>query len=190
MAERSKGKMRPSLVRASDLRPAEAAEKPSAQRDGHGHFAAGNRMGLGSRFTHTIKKALGSKAAEGEALVVARSARRVYAHVLASLPSDAAPVRALLAIYARHQALHAFYTLKAEAAGLDTPDGLALIAIADKQSQRAERVLVTVHDIARVHADKPDNNPELVPPWLVQAEPPALLASAPAAEDASTREVQ
>jgi hypothetical protein len=84
--------------------------------------------------------------------VVGRDARRVFGHVLASLPSDAPPVRALLAVYARHQALHAYYTTRAEELGLDSEDGLALLVVADRQSQRAERVLVTCHDLARVHA--------------------------------------
>lgn len=150
--ERSKGKMRPSLVRASDLTPPETEPKPTAQRDSHGHFAAGNRTALGARFTHAIRQSLGTKSATGAAVIVARDARRVFGHVLASLPSDAPPVRALLSIYARHQALHAYYTVRAEALGLDTPEGLRLLEVADRQSQRAERVLVTCHDLARVHA--------------------------------------
>src|ERR1700722_11240887 len=152
MPERSHGKMRPSLVRASDLEPGQSVAKPSDARTADGRFAAGNRASVAARFTHTIRKALGTKAATGEALIVARDARRVFAQVLAALPSDATPVRALLAVYARHQALHAYYTLKAEAEGLDTPKGLELLAVADRQSQRAERILVTVHDLARVHA--------------------------------------
>jgi hypothetical protein len=151
--ERSHGKLRPGLVRASDLARAEADAKPTGGRGRHGHFAPGNPIGLGARFTHTVRKSLGAKAATGEALIVARDARRVFGHVLASLPSDAPPVRALLAVYARHQALHAYYTLRAEAEGLDTEKGLELLAVADRQSQRAERVLVTCHDLARVHAD-------------------------------------
>lgn len=153
--ERSHGKARPTLPRASDQHPAEAVEKPSDQRAGHGHFAAGNRLGIEARFTHTVKKALGGSEGSGAALVVARDARRVFGHVLRTLPSDAAPVRALLAIYARHQALNAYYTVRAEALGLDTPEGLKLLEVADRQSQRAERVLVTVHDLARVHAKAP-----------------------------------
>ena len=157
--ERSHGKARPTLVRADDLKATDAAPKPREGRTAGGHFAAGNPIGRGARFTHTIRKALGAKAATGEALVVARDARRVFGHVLAALPSDAAPVRALLAVYARHQALNAYYTAKAEAAGLDTPKGLELLQVADRQSQRAERVLVTCHDLARIHAEKERSKP-------------------------------
>lgn len=162
--ERSKNKYRPSLTRASDLRPPKAVGKPTGGRAGHGHFAVGNPHGLGARFTHTVKKSLGTTEAKGDALVVSRDARRVFGHVLASLPSDAPPVRALLAVYARHQALHAYFTTKAEELGLDTPRGLELLAVADRQSQRAERVLVTCHDLARVHADMPKRGDEDKPP--------------------------
>jgi hypothetical protein len=164
--ERSHGKLRPSLVRVSDLEPTDTAPKPTDARGPDGRFAVGNRAARAARFTHTIRKALGSKAATGEALIVARDARRVFGHVLASLPSDAAPVRALLSIYARHTALHAYFTLRAEAEGLDTPKGLELLAVADRQSQRAERVLVTCHDLARVHAEEAKRRaPEVKPSW-------------------------
>ena len=168
--ERSHGKLRPALVRASDLEASgETEEKPSDARTPDGRFAAGNRTAIAARFTHTIRKALGTKAATGEALIVARDARRVFGQVLAALPSDAAPVRALLAVYARHQALHAYYTVRAEAEGLDTPRGLELLAVADRQSQRAERVLVTCHDLARVHAEARASEGDGMPAWVAAA---------------------
>lgn len=165
--EKSHGSARPTLPRASDLEAAETDRKPTDGRGPGGRFAAGNRLSLGARFTATIKQSLGSTGSKGDALVVARDARRVFAQVLASLSSDAAPVRALLAVYARHQALHAYYSLAAETAGLDTDRGLALLVVADRQSQRAERVLVTVHDLARIHATtKRDDGPA---PWEVKS---------------------
>jgi len=150
--EQSKGKARPTLPRASDLQTPEAVRKPSAGRGEAGRFAAGNRIGIGARWKATLKKALGTTG-EGEAGIVAADAQRVMTHVLRALPSDAAPVRVLVGIHARHVALHAYYTAKAEAAGLDTPKGQELLQIADRQSQRAERTLVTAHDVARVHAE-------------------------------------
>ena len=145
--------MRPALVRSSDLRPAPETEaKPTAARDAHGHFAPGNRTAVAARFTHTVKKALGSKTSTGEARIVTRDARRVMSHILGALASDAAPVRVLVAIHARHVALNAFFTAKAEEAGLDTPEGMKLLEVADRQSQRAERVLVTAQDVARTCA--------------------------------------
>jgi hypothetical protein len=150
--ERSHGKARPALVRASDLTSPEAVAKPRTGRTPGGHFAAGNRIGIGARWKATLKKALGDRAAEGEVGIVAADAARVMLHVLRSVPSDAAPVRVMVAIHARHVALNAYFTAKAEAAGLDTPAGMKLLEVADRQSQRAERTLVTCHDLARVHA--------------------------------------
>jgi hypothetical protein len=166
--ERSHGKPRPTLPRASDLEPVKADPKPTAGRASHGHFAAGNPIGRDSRFKHTVKKALGNHAATGEVGIVAADAARVMAHVLRSMPSDAAPVRVLVSIHARHVALNAYYTRLAEVAGLDTAQGLKLLEVADRQSQRAERTLVTATDLARVNA-KPRGvfNPSVDAPWLL-----------------------
>jgi hypothetical protein len=151
--EQSHGQARPTLPRASDLKAGEAATMPRQGRTPGGHFAAGNRIGVGARWKATLKKALG-RATEGDVGIVAGDAARVMQHVLRALPSDAAPVRVMVAIHARHVALHGYYTALAEQAGLDTEKGLALLEVADRQSQRAERVLVTCHDLARVHADQ------------------------------------
>jgi hypothetical protein len=51
-------------------------------------------------------------------------------------------------------ALHGFFTAKAEQKGLDSAEGLKLLEVAARESQRAERTLVTVHDLARIHAQK------------------------------------
>jgi hypothetical protein len=175
--EHSKGKMRPSLVRASDLRPAEADGKPTGGRAEHGHFAAGNRIGIDARFKNTVRKSLGDKGAQGDAGIVASDSRRVFGPVLRSLPSEAPPVRALLTVYARHQALHGYYTALAERAGLDTAEGLRFLEVADRQSQRAERVLVTCHDLARVHAATAKEGTGLA----------AVLAEAAAADEPTTQ---
>lgn len=168
--ERSHGKMRPALPRASDLQPVEADAKPPQGRTPGGHFAAGNRIGIGARWKATLKKALGNRGAEGEAGIVAADAQRVMLHVLRALPSDAAPVRVMVAIHARHVALHGYFTALAERAGLDTEDGRKLLETADRQSQRAERTLVTASDLARVHAtaarDRVD--PHAIPPGFME----------------------
>jgi hypothetical protein len=91
-------------------------------------------------------------------MVVARDARRVFAHLMRSMPSDAPPVRVLAVVHARHAALNAYFTAKAEEAGLDTDRGLKLLEVADRQSQRAERVLVTCLDVATKMAKKSDGN--------------------------------
>ena len=146
--ERSHGKARPTLPRASDLQPVEPADNPPQGRTAGGHFAAGNRVGIGARWKSTLKKALGASVV-GEQAVVASDAHRVMMNVLRALPSDAAPVRVMVAIHARHVALHAYFTALAEREGLDTPEGQKLLEVADRQSQRAERTLVTAMDLAR-----------------------------------------
>lgn len=167
--ERSHGKMRPGRVRAHDLIPPKSVVKPPSGRDANGNFAPGNRIGVGARWKNTVRKALGSTANPGTVGIVARDAARVMAHVLRSLPSDAPPVRVLVAIHARHVALNAYFTAAAEAAGLDTPEGRELLAVADRQSQRAERTLVTALDVARVSATREQPLPG--PTWAALAAP-------------------
>jgi hypothetical protein len=174
--ERSKGKMRPSLVRASDLRAPDADAKPSGGRGEHGHFAEGNPIGRDARFKHAVKKSLGSKAAPGDAGIVAADARRVFGGTLRALPSDANPVRSAVTLHARHMALNAYFTALAEAAGLATPEGRQLLEVADRQSQRAERTLVTAEDLARVHAATTKEGTGLA----------AILAEAAAADEPTT----
>lgn len=151
IGERSKGKARPSLPRSRELQSMPADTKPTGGRNAHGHFAGGNPFGRDARFKAAVKKNLGV-ATEGEAGIVTSDAKRVFNHILRALPSDAPPVRTLLGIHARHVALNAYFTAKAEAAGLDTPAGLQALEVADRQSQRAERLLVTILDVARVCA--------------------------------------
>lgn len=62
-------------------------------------------------------------------------------------------MRTLVGLHARHVALAAYYTALASAAGLGTEEGRKLQEAADKQSQRAERLLVTALDAARVCAE-------------------------------------
>jgi hypothetical protein len=148
MIERSHGKARPTLVRSSDLAQVKAAKTPTEGRTAHGHFAAGNPIGLGSRWKASIKKSLGPKATEGEARAVYGDALRIYLATLRAMPSDAAPVRSLAALHGRHMAVNAYYTTKAAEAGLDTPAGQKLQDLANRESQRAERVLVSCIDVA------------------------------------------
>jgi hypothetical protein len=158
-AEQSYGKARTIMTRSSDLRPLlETVEKRSDGRDANGRFAPGTRAALGARFKATIRKSLG-KRGEGDAEVVYRDAQRVFAHTMRSMPSDEAPVRTLVVLHARHVALHGYFTAKAEVAGLDTEEGARLLEIADRQSQRAERVLVTALDAARVCAARRKDGP-------------------------------
>lgn len=179
--ERSHGAARPTLPRASDLKePEDTDRSPSVKRDAAGRFVSGNTEARAGRFKRTLRRVLGDDAGQGEAGIVAGDARRIFTHVLRSLPSDAPPVRALVALHARHLALHGFYTAKAEAAGLDTEAGLALLAVADRQSQRAERVLVTALDAARVCAAHAADARAMGDPLAAWRVAPAEPTSSPA----------
>jgi hypothetical protein len=50
--------------------------------------------------------------------------------------------------------MNGYFVAKAEAAGLDTERGQALLAIASRESQRAERTLISAMDVARVCAEQ------------------------------------
>lgn len=167
--ERSHGKARPTLPRASDLGPRVAEVKPTVGRGPGGLFAAGNRIGVEARSKRATTLVLGSKADAGEAGIVARDARRIFGGYMRSLGSDAPPVRAMAALASRHAALAAFYAAKAVAAGLDTPQGMKLQEASDKQSQRAERTLVTAEDLADRHSKADKLNVSRSVPWMAPA---------------------
>lgn len=146
--EHSHGKARPTLPRASDLRLVQAERNPTEGRTGAGHFAPGNRHGVGARWKATIKKLLGRTVDDHTADEVGRDASRVYRAVLQSMPCDDATVRGLVALHARHMAVSAYLTGRAASAGLDTKEGLALLEVASHHGQRAERTAVTALDVA------------------------------------------
>jgi hypothetical protein len=169
--ERSHGKARPTLVRASDLQPSESVRDRTDGRRADGRFAEGNRHSIGRGWKTTLKKLLGPKADDEVSRLIRRDAWRVFAATMQVMASDAAPVRAMVSLYAGHVALAAFYRAKATGVGLDTEPGLKLLDVADRQSQRAERTLVTAHDLARLHADQERKNAGPVDPLARWREP-------------------
>lgn len=154
MIERSHGKARPTLPRSSDLRVVEAERNPREGRTQGGHFAGGNRIGIGARWKNSIKKLLGKAADDSIAQAVGSDAWRVYLATLRAMPSDEAPVRSLVALHARHVAVAGFFTHRAAEAGLDTKEGLAFLDVASHHGQRAERTAVTALDVATKLAAK------------------------------------
>lgn len=162
--ERSHGKARPILPRSSDLAPVASVPNPSEGRGPAGRFAPGNRLSINSGQKHAIKRLMGGHATDEEVLIVARDAERAFRGTMRDLPSDGATVRSLAALYSRHVALAAYYTRKAENAGLDSPEGLDWTARATGQGQRAERIAVTALDVAtKLAAAQPRSDAR--PPW-------------------------
>lgn len=168
--ERSKGKMRPSLPRASDLPNPVPDGKPTGGRGPGGRFAAANPFALEARAINAATKVAGKKTDPGEAGTVARDTRRLTGGYLRALESNAVPVRAMAALAARHAALAAYYSAKAVAAGLDTLQGMKFQDAADRQSQRAERTLVTAEDLAARHAKAERLTSVSTPPWFVETD--------------------
>lgn len=146
--EMSKGKARPVLPRASDLARVKTARDPREGRTQAGHFAVGNRLGVGQRWKASVKKLLGKGVDDAVANAIGRDAWRVYLATLRSMPCDDAPVRSLVALHARHIAIAGYFTERAAKVGLDTKEGLAFLEVASHHSQRAERTVVTALDVA------------------------------------------
>lgn len=146
--EMSHGKARPVLPRSSDLQSVEADRNPRDGRTQGGHFAAGNRIGVGARWKASVKKLLGRTADDTITAAVGADAWRVYLATLRSMPSDAAPVRSLVALHARHVAVAGYFTNRAAEVGLDTKEGLAFLEVASHHGQRAERTAVTALDVS------------------------------------------
>jgi hypothetical protein len=165
--ETNMGKARPRLPRSSDLPTGDLLAKvrshanrghPSSDggttpdpcvRDASGRFAPGNRSGeLTGGWRQSVRKLLGNVASEGESRTVAADAWKLFRAVLADLPAGGPVVEGLAAEHARQSALAAFYAGKAGEAGLTSKEGLELVERASKCGARAERVAVTMHDLA------------------------------------------
>lgn len=151
--ERSHGKARPRLPRASDLKHKPAGPNTGAPRHNtgpDGRFVVGNAAAIGTGKA-PIRRALGrsAKVTDTEARLVARDAETLFGQVMAELPSDGAMVRQLAALWARHAALAAFWTARASKAGLGTEAGLGATGEATKHGQRAERLSISMLDVAR-----------------------------------------
>ena len=153
-------KARPQPPRSKDLATvpadavAEAARKRTEGRTADGRFGPQNPHGFGARWKASIKRSLGPKTADGEVELIYGDALRIFVATLRAMPSDAAPVRSMAALHGRHMSLNGFFTTKAAEAGLTTDEGQKLQELADRQSQRAERVLVSCIDIATKLAPK------------------------------------
>lgn len=158
--ERSHGKARPTLPRSSDLRvvPSTEPERPG-QRDARGRFVSGNGAAIGRGEKAAVRRLLGREGAtvsDADARRVALDASQVFGATLRELPSDGATVRQLAAMHARHVALAAFWSARASSEGLGTDGGLRAEEQATKHGQRAERLAVTMLDVAtRLAAARP-----------------------------------
>lgn len=104
------------------------------------------------------------------------AAKKLFASVLRWLGVDVQPVRNLAALHAEHMTNFTELSAAARKLGLDTPDGQRLAGLADEQSKRAERTLVTAQDMARIETERAGKKK----PWSFSP-----LISPPVAVDAS-----
>jgi hypothetical protein len=80
---------------------------------------------------------------------VADDAFRLFCATLSELPNDGATVRTLVASKARHDALAAFWALKAGEYDLTSEESIKAQEQATKHAARAERLAVTALDVSQ-----------------------------------------
>ena len=78
----------------------------------------------------------------------------MFAATIAELPNDGPTVRQLVALYARHVALAAFWTGRANAAGAGTEEGVVAADRSIKHDLRAERLASSYLTAAKSLANK------------------------------------
>jgi hypothetical protein len=172
---RSHGKARPELPRSRDLPAIASARDRTEGRLPSGRFAPGNRQSVRSGEKHAVKKLLGD-ASDRDVSLVAHDAMRLHNGAIRDLPSDGPIVRSLAALYGRHAAVAGYANRQADGAGLDSEAGRMWLDVALRHGVRAERLVVTMIDVAT---------------RLANASPPAIdltaarrrLLDAPQADD-------
>ncbi|MBK8998078.1 MAG: hypothetical protein IPM35_20330 [Myxococcales bacterium] len=142
-----KGKARTETPRIKDLTVKATARDPSEGRDAQGRFAAGNPHAIGHGYKALIRKGLGNPD-DPQVAELVRNATKLYTAILASLPSDGAAVRQLVASQARHVVLATHFANLAAKAGLATDAGLKLAEAARSHDTTAQRLSVTAYDRA------------------------------------------
>lgn len=152
--EQSHGKARPTLPRATDLRPLPTVSEPTRNRDARGRFLPGNGVANGRGVRELIKRHLGRDAVGPELEQLYREVRLLFVSLMKQLPSDAAQVQDLVARQARSSVLASRFAARAADLGYDTPAGHKALELSLKLDARAERNGVTAWDIATKLVDK------------------------------------
>lgn len=120
-----------------------------AKRVTHGGmFGLNNKAGVGKGWKKAIAGMMGRDATDPQVQRVSDDTWRLFAAGIREMPHDGPTVRGMLALKCRHEALAAFWSVKAGEFGLTTPDGIAAQQQASQHGQRAERLAVTAIDIS------------------------------------------
>lgn len=169
MLERSKGKLRPGLARASDLPVPQSPPDRRQGRDEHGRFAPGHASTRGRGWRRAVRSMLPAGVTDAAAVAVANDAASLFRAVSAELPADGPAVGPLVAEHARSAVAASWAFAEASRLGLATSEGRALLELSMRLGQRAERTIVTAFDLAtRLRAARAQKGGSDTP-WLVPA---------------------
>jgi hypothetical protein len=149
-----------------------ASDRRRVNHAADGKFAPNNAAAEGrgakvviERPEQSLETALSGEAAAPEMAQLVRDVRVLYRAAKRELSSHSPIVLAALATFARETVIAGFLTAKAAAAGIATPQGLALVEAAQKAEQRSERAaLQAVTLAARLGTKRP--KPIDATPWL------------------------
>lgn len=180
--ERSHGKLRPALTRASDLTIPQAMPDRLHGRDARGRFAPGSKSARGRGWKRAIRE-LAGPLAEAEVRQLSGDAGSLLRATLSTLPYQGPLVTPLVAENARSTVLAARFAARALELGLDSKAGREALELSMRLGQRAERTAVTAWDLATRAAEAERKRPRDVP-WLVDAPPSSPVAASADADDA------
>ena len=185
MLERSKGKLRPGLARASDLAVPQAMPDRRQGRDDHGRYVGGNASARGRGWKRAIRELAGPNVTAPEALQLSGDAGSLYRALLSTLPYQGPLVNPIAAESARASVLAAHFAARALELGLDTKPGRDALELSLRLGQRAERTAVTAWDLATRAAEAERRRPTGGFPWLTSDVAPTSPADASHAGDDS-----
>jgi hypothetical protein len=139
-----KGKARTESPRLKDNSVQITERDPSVGRVEAGRFGAGNTIATGRGWKAQIRKMLGTDASNEDV----KQVLALYLALLRSLPADGPSVRQLAAAQARHAWFATQFTNLARDAGVGSPDGRRYADASRSHDLAAQRLAVTVFDLA------------------------------------------
>jgi|SRR6478736_4070109 len=150
----------------------ERTDSEALTRTPDGKFGKDNTAAKNRASKESIKKLLGKRLSTDPVVKqLTADAHKLFAATLRTMPCDAAPVRAFVAIYARNLAVAGFFQTKAADAGLDTPQGLKFLEVAQKCEHRAEHVLTSALGFATKLAATEPAKGNSIEAWITNGEP-------------------
>jgi hypothetical protein len=183
--ERSHGKARPTLPRATDLPVPPPSADRRVGRDQKGRFAPGHRQSARSRgWRRAVAQLSTGLVPTAEQAKLAGDSGTLYRATLAVLPCESPLTNPIAAEHARSAVLSTHFAAAALEAGVTTVKGKRLLEMSLKLGQRAERTAVSLLDLTTRLAEAERKRAPSSFPWLTadadepESEPDASPASA------------